>query len=210
MQASLPRTATPTPSAARLLRAALPCLALGVLTACGGLTNSSTTSAPVIGSFAPTAMTVGNNVVLTGSGFTNTESVTLNGLSVPTWVVNSDTQLTLQVPTNAVTGTFIVTTTAGTVASGSSFTVIPQISGFTPTSGPVGTQVTISGSGFVGATSVTFGTETVSAYSPQVLTANELYATVDANAPIGADTIQVVASGVTATSEENVFTVTAQ
>jgi len=205
MRAPFPPNASPW---RRVLRACLPCLALAALTACGGITGNSTTAAPTLSGFAPTAMTVGNTIVLTGSGLTNTQSVTLNGLTVPTWVVNSDTQLTLLVPPTAVTGTLQIVTTAGTVTSGSVFTVIPQISGFTPASGPVGTQVTVTGSGFVGATRVTFGTETTAANSPQVVSANELYATVDANATTGA--LEVAASGVTATSGLASFTVTAQ
>jgi len=203
-----PQARTPAPLRAMLITALLPCLSLAILTGCGGLTNSSTTTAPVISGFAPTAMTVGNLVVVTGSGFTNTQSVSLNGLAVTVWQINSDTQLTLQVPFTAVTGVIQVVTTAGTVSTGSSLTVIPQVSGFTPTSGPVGTQVTVTGSGFVGATSATIGTETSSTVVPQVVSANELYTTVDANATTGA--VQVVASGVTASSEANTFTVTAQ
>lgn len=40
--------------------------------------------------------------------------------------------------------------------SANDFTIKPVITGFNPSSGPVGTQVTISGSGFTGVTGVTF------------------------------------------------------
>jgi hypothetical protein len=185
----------------------VPGLALGVLTACGGLTNNSTTTAPVISAITPTAMTVLNNVVVAGSGFTNTSAININGVNVTTWVVNADTQITLQVPSGAITGPIQVTTSAGTVAS-STFTVIPQITGFTPTSGPVGTVVTITGSGFVGATSDSFGTETYSQYLPQILSANEIQVPVDSSATTGP--VKVVASGVMASSDATIFTVTAQ
>jgi uncharacterized protein (TIGR03437 family) len=50
-----------------------------------------------------------------------------------------------------------VTTSGGTLKSKQTFKVIPVIAGFSPSSGPVGTQVTITGSGFTGATAVRFG-----------------------------------------------------
>ena len=212
-----PSTATSRPSSSpqtrfrRGLIPALLCLPLALMPACGGLnslTGSSTTTAPVLASFAPTSMTVGNAVTLTGSGFTNTSGVTLDGVVVPNWVVNSDTQITLQVPPNAVTGPLQVTTTSGVAASASNFTVIPLITSFSPTSGPVGTVVTLLGSGFVGTTSATIGAEATSLNLPQVVSANELLTSVDANATTG--TIQVVASGLNASSGTQTFTVTAQ
>ena len=211
-----PPTAMPSPSPSplahlrRCLRPALLCLPLIVAPACGGLnslTGSSTTTAPVISSFTPTSMTVGNNITLAGSGFTNTSAITLNGVTVPNWLVNSDTQITLQVPVTAVTGPFQVTTTGGVTASGT-FTVIPLVTSFSPASGPVGTIVTVLGSGFVGATSATIGTEATSSTTPQIVGANELLTTVDAKATTGP--IQVVASGLNASSGTQVFTVTAQ
>jgi uncharacterized protein (TIGR03437 family) len=49
-----------------------------------------------------------------------------------------------------------VTTPYGSSTSSTSFGVIPAVSSFSPTSGKAGTIVTISGSAFTGATSVTF------------------------------------------------------
>ena len=211
-----PSTAMPSPTSRplgllrRTLRPVLLCLPLALTLACGGLsslTGSSTTTAPVISTFTPTAMTVGNVVTFTGSGFTNTSSVTLNGVAVPNWVATSDTQLTAQIPNNAITGPFQITTTGG-VAASATFTVIPTISSFSPTSGPVGTVITLLGSGFVGATSATIGTETTATGTPTILSANELLTSVDANATTGS--ILVMASGLNASSETQMFTVTAQ
>jgi hypothetical protein len=192
---------------ARILKTSTALLGLGLLCACSGITGNSTTSAPVISSFQPTALTVNNVVVLTGSGFTNTTTVTIGGATVNSFAASSDTSLSVLVPAAAVTGPIIVTTTAGTVSSASSFIVIPQITSFSPASGPVATLVTLTGSGFSGATSVTFGNETSSLNAPVVVGPNEIIATLDANGTTGP--IQVLASGVTATSADT-FTVTAQ
>ena len=63
-------------------------------------------------------------------------------------------------PTGAVTGPVTVTTPIGTGTSTTPFVVyqMPTIQGFTPAVGPVGTSVTITGSGFQGTSSVKFGT----------------------------------------------------
>jgi len=62
------------------------------------------------------------------------------------------------VPSGATTGHISVTTPIETAASAANFTVSvpPQITGFSPSIGPVGTIVTITGVGFTGATSVSF------------------------------------------------------
>jgi hypothetical protein len=77
------------------------------------------------------------------------------------------------------------------------------ITGFTPTSGPVGTSVTITGTAFTGATKVTFGG--VAATTFKVNSATQITATVPTGAKTGK--IGVTTNGVTATSKTN-FTVT--
>jgi len=96
------------------------------------------------------------------------------------------------------------TTAGGTATSSSAFTVVspPTITGFSPTSGSVGTSVTISGTNFTGATSVTFNS--VSA-SFTATSAAEIQATVPGGATTGP--LSVTTPGGTATSTSN-FTVT--
>jgi hypothetical protein len=77
------------------------------------------------------------------------------------------------------------------------------ITSFTPTSGPVGTPVTITGTAFTGATKVTFGG--VAATSFTVKSATQITATVPTGAKTGK--IGVTTNGVTAISKTN-FTVT--
>jgi hypothetical protein len=112
---------------------------------------------PTISSFTPTSGLAGTSVDIQGTDLTGATSVNFNG-AVASYTVNSSTEITAQVPTAATTGPISVTTPGGAAASSSSFTVTspPTISTFTPTSGLVGTSVSITGSGFTGATSVNF------------------------------------------------------
>jgi uncharacterized repeat protein (TIGR03803 family) len=77
---------------------------------------------PTITGFAPPSGPVGTPVVITGTGLTQASKVTFNGTSA-TFTVNSDTQITATVPTGATTGKIGVTTTGGSAASATSFTV---------------------------------------------------------------------------------------
>jgi hypothetical protein len=71
------------------------------------------------------------------------------------FTVKSDTYLTATVPSGATTGKVTVTTPSGTLKSNKIFRVTPQILSFSPTSGPVGTKVVITGESFTGASGVT-------------------------------------------------------
>ena len=160
---------------------------------------------PTITSFAPTSGPVGTTVVITGTGFTGATSVTFNRHTPPgnvsaAFVFNSDTQITATVPATATTGPIRVTTPGGTATSSTNFTVqpAPTITSFSPTSGPVGTRVVIRGTGFTGATSVTFNG--VSA-AFTVNSSTQITATVPATATTGP--IRVTTPGGTATSAVN-------
>ena len=120
-----------------------------------GTSTGNFTVQPRITSFTPTSGAVGDGVTITGTTFTGTTSVKFNGTSAP-FTFNSDTQITASVPAGATTGPISVTTPGGTATSASNFTVGPWITTFSPTSGPVGTSVTINGANFTGATAVTF------------------------------------------------------
>jgi hypothetical protein len=78
---------------------------------------------PTLLSFSPTSGTVGTPVVLTGTGLTQTTKVTFGGVAATTFTVDSDTQVTADVPTGAVTGKIGITTRGGTAKSRTSFTV---------------------------------------------------------------------------------------
>src|SRR5207247_2252347 len=117
--------------------------------------------APTITTFTPESGPVGTSVTIGGTNFMGATAVTFNG-SAASFTVTSDTAIQTTVPAGATTGPLSVTTPAGTATSASSFAVVvaPTITSFTPSSGPVGTSVTIGGTNFMGATAVTFNGST--------------------------------------------------
>jgi uncharacterized repeat protein (TIGR03803 family) len=156
---------------------------------------------PQVTSFTPTSGIVGASVIINGVSLTQTAKVMMGGKAA-TFTVNSDKQVTAVVPPGALTGNIGITTAGGIASSSTKFSVIPSISGFTPTGGPVGASVTIAGHSFSKATAVKFGG--VAATSFQVI--ND--AQVDALVPSGGLTgrISVTTVGGTGTSSTN-FTV---
>ncbi len=115
---------------------------------------------PNISSLSPTSGPFGTPVTISGSRFGTTQgtnTLTFNGTAgTPTsW---SDTSIAAPVPTGATTGPVVVTVN-GAASNGVNFTVPAIVSGLSPTSGPVGTSVNITGSNFgstQGTSTVTF------------------------------------------------------
>ncbi len=144
---------------------------------------------------------VGNTVGILGQGFTGTTSVSFDGISA-TFKVISGTFLTATVPAGALSGSVTVATPGGELTSSGAFRVTPQVTGFSPTSGPVGTLVPITGVSLTQATKVQFGPASASF---TIDSDTSLTATVPAGAETGK--ITVTTAGGTAVSK-NIFTVT--
>jgi uncharacterized repeat protein (TIGR03803 family) len=144
---------------------------------------------------------VASTVEILGQGFTGTTEVSFDGTSA-TFKVSSGTYLTAKVPAGALTGSVTVATPSGNLTSNQTFRVTPQIKSFTPTKGPVGTPVHITGVSLTQATRVTFGS--VSA-GFTVDSDTRVTATVPAGAETG--NITITAAGGSSTSK-GVFTVT--
>jgi hypothetical protein len=108
----------------------------------------------------------GTLVTITGTGFTGATGVSFGGVQSPDWVVNSDTQITALSPGHDA-GTFdvIVSGPAGLSAASSSSRFSFSLDGLaavtslgTSSGGTAGgTAVVITGTGFSGATGVSFG-----------------------------------------------------
>jgi uncharacterized repeat protein (TIGR03803 family) len=143
---------------------------------------------------------VGAKVTFLGQDFTGATEVEFGGASA-TFKIISDTELTAVVPAAAVTGIVSVVTSSGTVTALRNFKVLPKIKSISPTSGPVGTVVTITGTGLTGATKVTVDGK---AASFTQISSTEITVTVPSTANTGK--ITVTTAGGSASSAT--FTVT--
>lgn len=141
---------------------------------------------PVISSFTPGAGSPGSIVIITGTGLSDATAVRFGGVNAPTFTVNAATSITATVPVGAVSGSIQVTTAGGTATSAGSFTVTapvaPTLTAVNPTSGPVGSVVTLTGS-FTGVTAVRLGATPVTTFT--VNSATQITATVPAGAITG-------------------------
>jgi uncharacterized repeat protein (TIGR03803 family) len=150
----------------------------------------------------PTSSKEGTMIGIFGEGFTRSSVVQFGGVQATSVKLSGSTFLTAIVPTGALTGPVTVTTGGTTLASNPEFRVTPQLLSFNPPSGPVGTQVTITGTGFTQTVGVGFGNNV-----PAQLTVNsdtEITATVPAGGETGP--VGVVTKGGTAVSSAT-FTV---
>ncbi|QEE28001.1 hypothetical protein FTW19_08330 [Terriglobus albidus] len=160
---------------------------------------------PYISNVSPSSGAAATSVTITGGQFGSTQgssTVTFNGVAgTPSnW---TDSSITVPVPANASTGPIVITV-AGQSTTWSSFTVLPAITGISPSSGPVGTSVTVSGSGFgasQGSSSISFNGIPA---APTSWSGNTIVAPV----PVGASTgpVTVTISGVVVSG--GTFTVT--
>ena len=167
----------------------------------GGVFYSLAVGIPPLVSLMPTSGTAGQTIGILGNGLTGTTSV-MFGSGSAIFTVVSDTYMTAIVPASGKTGTVTVTTPSGALKSKQIFKVIPVISSFTPPNGPVGTPVTITGTGLTGATKVTFGGVKATVFT--VTSGTQVTATVPTGALTGK--VKITTAGGTATSS-GTFTV---
>ncbi len=136
-------------------------------------TSGAGACAPTVDSFVPDCAAAGTVVVIAGTNLLRDDGTTIVGgrvrfnpyatdatHTIPD--VDTATSLSVIVTSDATDGPVQVTTFAGgTVLSDTDFIVSSScaalsIASFTPTSGPVGTSVVITGTGFTNVTSVSF------------------------------------------------------
>ena len=95
-----------------------------VLMPSGNLTSSLTFKVtPAITSFTPGSGPVRTVVTITGTGLTQASKVTFGGVVAPGFTVNSDTKVTVTVPTGGKTGKIAITTPGGVATRAATFTV---------------------------------------------------------------------------------------
>ena len=168
---------------------------IAVTTPGGTTTASGFTAAPAVDSFTPNNGPAGTSVTITGSGFTGATAVKFGGHDAASFTVHSDLQITATVAAGTTTGPVTVTTPVGTTTTSALYYVPPTISGFTPGSGGVHSNVTLTGVNFTGASRVRVnGTDAAFA----VVSNTTLTFTVPSGATTG--TVQVTTPAGVATS----------
>ncbi|AXY74205.1 hypothetical protein D3H65_09565 [Paraflavitalea soli] len=165
----------------------------------GGIAQlSGYTAIPAIATFSPAIGTQGTILKIKGTSLLDVTGVTIGGMPAVSFTVITADSMTAQVGLGA-TGSVVVSA-PGNTASRAGFTYAdpPAITSFTPSSGPIGTSVTIIGTNFrpvTGENIVMFGSlrATVTAAS-----STSLIVTVPAGAT--AHNITVTTNGLTAFS----------
>ena len=167
---------------------------------CQGVFFSVATGDAAFVNLEPTQKTaiVGTKVGMFGQGFSSATVVKFGGVASTSVTLSGTTYLTAKVPVGAITGAVTVTTGSTTLTSPQTFKVKPKITSFSPSSGSIGTLVTINGSGLIQATTVKFGT--VKATTFTVVSDSEVTADVPSGLAAGAVTISITTPGGTANS----------
>ncbi|MFR9753373.1 IPT/TIG domain-containing protein [Nocardia sp. 004] len=146
----------------------------------------------------------GTVVVLTGTGLLGATAVTFGGTPAAAFTVNSATTITATAPPG-VGAVGVTVTTAGGTSNALAYTYIPlapTLVSVTPATGPAigGNAVSIIGTNFTGATSVTFGV------TPALVFAVVNDSLITATVPPGAGTVGVTVTTAGGTSNPVLYT----
>ena len=169
--------------------------------------------APTISSFTPTCGTQGTSVTITGTNLFDTPTsegtVKFNGTTATSTGGLSPTQITAVVHAGSTTGKITVATGVDTATSATDFTVgscATTITSFSPTFGPVGTKVRITGTGFTGATAVSFNNVNATTFTVNPA-GTQITATVPTGATTGKIKVTTPSGSATSTADFTVSTV---
>lgn len=185
-----------------------------------GLANTAVQlGMPIVNSIAPNSGPPGGGttVTVTGSHFTGASAVNFGPAAGTSLTVVSDTQITVMSPSQDAVGQSTADVRVSTPAGQSAVTPAdvftyhgpPQVTGISPKGGPPagGTTVTVTGSGFTGATAVNFGPQAGTAVT--VLSDTQLTVVSPPISPTGlavVDVTVVTSFGTSATSAADQFT----
>jgi hypothetical protein len=143
-------------------------------TSATGSADKYTYYGPAVSAISPNSgpTSGGNSVTIGGSGFTGATAVYFGSTAATSFTIHNDGYITAVAPAeSAGTVNITVTTPNGTSAISSadqySYVAPPAVTGVSPNSGSTagGTQVTIWGSAFTGATAVWFGSVEVTTFT---------------------------------------------
>ena len=170
------------------------------------------TSGPTVGALNPSSgpTTGGNTVTITGTSLTNASAVSFGGTPATSFSVLGQTLISAVAPPGtAGTVDVTVTTPGGTSATDArdqyTYVAVPTVSALSPNAGPAvgGTSVTITGTGFTGATAVSFGATSATSFTVTSGTS------ITATSPAGSGIVDVkvtTVGGTSATSAADGFT----
>lgn len=164
--------------------------------------NPPPTFTTITPTYGPT--TGGTPVTIVGTNFVSGGSfgVTIGGAAATSVVQVSSTQITAVTPAGtAGARNVVITNNDGQTATGTgayTYIAVPTFTSITPSLGPIagGTAVTITGTGFTGATAVTFGGTAATTFT--VNSATQITATTPAHA-VGTYNVVITTPGGTAT-----------
>ena len=167
---------------------------------------------PQVISVSPSAGPVagGTTVTITGNAFTGATAVDFGSTPATSFTVNSDGSITAVSPAGTAGTPVNITVTGpgehGTTLPADQFTYGPQVTNVSPASGGSngGTTVAISGAGFTGATTVSFGS--TPALSFTVNSATSITAVSPSGTPGTVDVTVTTPSGTSPTSVNDQFT----
>ena len=166
------------------------------------VTSINPTSGPAAG---------GTSVTLVGSAFTGASQVVFGSTPATSYVVNSDTKITAVSPARPPVNVHVRVTTPGGTSAPTAADIFklptPAVTSISPTRGPPagGTSVTVSGSGFTGASGVRFGSTAAASF-----TINSDGTITAVSPPLPVSTVHVhvtTPGGTSASSSADVFTV---
>ncbi len=139
---------------------------------------------PTAAAFAPLRGPVGTEVEIIGSGLSGVTTVRFGTKDTTDVTILSSTRIRAVVPAGATDGPITVFSSFGSFETWLPFEVVapPTLSGFAPSTGAIGASVTITGTGFNGATGADFGQSP--AFFFQVVSDTQILT----NVPLGATT----------------------
>ena len=157
---------------------------------------------PTVSGLAPTSGSAagGTSVVITGTNLNGATGVKFGLIAATNFTTNSATQITATSPAGTGTVDVTVTTPSGTSATGAvdkfTYTAGPTVLSLSPSNGPTagGTSVVITGTGFMGATAVKFGTTAATTFTVSGVTQ------ITATSPAGAGIVDVTVTTPVGTS----------
>ena len=160
-------------------------------------------ASPVITMLSALVGVVGDPITITGSGFGTSGTVSFNSVTASgsSW---SNTAIVTQIPVGAQTGSVTVNS-SGLTSNGVTLTIVaaPTVATITPTSGDVGTVVTISGNNFASLQSGPMVFFNGAAVMPTSWTNNQIAVTV----PKGTSTGPLIVKVGYASSNATTFTI---